>query len=170
VYQARLENAPKLEQEYQSLARDYEATKDIYHGLQRRSSESQLAESADNMQALGEVFKVIEPGLPATSPAGPARPILLAIGFFAALCLGSTMIAVREFSDLSVRDREALRRCTSLPVLANIPPIITPADQAILRRRRWLGAVSVCAAVIVLAAGSHMATRHNWRLTSALVR
>jgi succinoglycan biosynthesis transport protein ExoP len=61
-YQSRVENVPRTEQEYQRLARDYEATKEQYHSLLMRQGEAQLAESM--VQRLkGEQFRIIESAL-----------------------------------------------------------------------------------------------------------
>src|SRR5438132_7817114 len=61
-YQSRVENVPRTEQEYQRLARDYEATKEQYHSLLMRQGEAEVAESMEQRQK-GEQFRIIEPAI-----------------------------------------------------------------------------------------------------------
>ena len=71
-YQARIDETPKNEQEFQELTRNYETTKDLYQNLTRRFEEAQLAESMEQRQK-GEQFKILDSAVPAASPTAPRR-------------------------------------------------------------------------------------------------
>ena len=78
IYQGRVEAVPRVQQEYQIMAREYETTQEMYRSLTVRARESALSERMETRQK-GEQFKVIEPALPTSSPAAPRRPKLYAI-------------------------------------------------------------------------------------------
>src|SRR5439155_1149052 len=63
IYQARIENVPRREQEFKELSRDYESTRELYQSLLKRYEEAQLAESMEQRQK-GEQFRVLDPALP----------------------------------------------------------------------------------------------------------
>jgi len=62
-YQARLDNAPKREQEYLDATRDYQGTKELYQTLSRKYDDALLAESMEQRQK-GEQFRILDSALP----------------------------------------------------------------------------------------------------------
>src|SRR5206468_7889994 len=76
VYQARVENVPRREQEFKELSRDYDGTRELYQSLSKRYEEAQLAESMEQRQK-GEQFRVLDPAVPKPEPAAPNRVRLL---------------------------------------------------------------------------------------------
>ena len=69
VYQARVENGPKRDQELQTLNRDYSSTQELYLSLLKRLDKAMLAGNLDQSQQ-GEKFAIIEPAL---YPQDPSR-------------------------------------------------------------------------------------------------
>jgi len=62
---------------------------------------------------------------------------------------GVGVAALREFSDYAIRGTDRLEAETRLPVLTEVPVILSPAD--ILRRRRQRAAVAAGAAAAAVA-------------------
>ena len=59
------------------------------------------------------------------------------------------MVALKEFSDQSVRSAEALARATGFTVLASIPEIFTGKDIARMKRKRAAAAYFALIGLIV---------------------
>jgi polysaccharide biosynthesis transport protein len=169
VYQARLEAAPRTQQEYAALSREYETTKEMYKSLTVRQSESALSESMETRQK-GEQFRVIEPALPSEEPAAPKRPRLLAVALALALAAAAAAILGPEALDRSVHSIDQLQARCSLPVLVGIPRILGQAEAQRERMRLALVASAVVLGAIGLCAGSYFVARENSALTALLIR
>ncbi|PYQ07135.1 MAG: hypothetical protein DMF82_04525 [Acidobacteria bacterium] len=147
-YQSRVENVPRTEQEYQRLARDYEATKEQYHSLLMRQGEAEVAESMERRQK-GEQFRIIEPAVVSERPMAPNRGELFLLGTLLAFALAVGGVVVTEQLDTSFHTCEDLRLHARVPVLASIPRVATPQDR---RERRRQLALTTAAAALGLAA------------------
>ena len=121
-YRARVEAAPRVEQEMLSLTREYELEREAYGKLKERRQAAILNEELLRTQG-GEQFSIL---VPATFPTGPSKPnpfrvLLMAVA--AGLVIGGAGVMGREYLDRSVHDVRALRDEFELPVLAEIPRI-----------------------------------------------
>jgi len=160
-YQSRVENVPRTEQEYQRLARDYEATKEQYHSLLMRQGEAEVAESMERRQK-GEQFRIIEPAVVSERPTAPNRGQLLLLGTLLALALAVGGVVVMEQLDTSFHTCEDLRLHARVPVLVSIPRVATPQDRKERRRQivlttaaATLGLAAIVGASYLAAGGEH---------------
>jgi protein tyrosine kinase modulator len=121
-YQARVEAAPRVEQQLVSLQREYDLERASYNDLSQKKQAALLNEQLQRKQG-GEQFAVLEPaGLPSEpSKPKPLRVMLMAL--VAGLVLGGAGVMGREYLDRSVHDARGLRDEFELPVLAEIPRI-----------------------------------------------
>ena len=168
-YQARLDNAPKREQEYLDATRDYQGTKELYQTLSRKYDDALLAESMEQRQK-GEQFRILDSALPSGTPAAPRRSRLLIASLALSLVLGAGAMVLAELLDTSFHSSRDLRAYTTVPILVNIPRIVTGAD---LRRRRWrfrLAAVGVLVALVVVGGSSYFFAHGNEQLAQLLSR
>jgi len=168
-YQARLDNAPKREQEYLQATRDYQSTRELYQTLTKRFEEAQLAESMEQRQK-GEQFRVLDSAVPSSSPTAPRRSRLLLMSLVLSLALGAGAMLLAEVLDTSFHSAAELRAYTTVPLLVNIPRIITEADA---RRQRWrfrLATVGAVVAVILVAGLSYFIAHGNEQLAQLLSR
>lgn len=169
AYQKRVENAPRHEQAFQELSRDYVNTKELYRTLLNRYQEAQLAESMEQRQK-GEQFRILDPAISSAEPAAPKRQQLLLMGFL--LSLGSAAAAglIAEKLDTSFHGVDDLRAAVALPVLVSVPKVPTP--EALRRRRRWVQLTTAAGAVgIVLLVGAcYLLARGNEHLVWVLSR
>jgi succinoglycan biosynthesis transport protein ExoP len=168
-YQKRLENAPKREQEYLDASRDYQSTKELYNGLTKRFEEAQLAESMEQRQK-GEQFRILDPAMPSGTPTAPRRSRLLMMSVAASFALGIGAMVLAELLDSSFHSTADLRAYTTIPVLVNIPRIITQDDA---RRARWrfrFAAASVLVSLVVVAGSAYFMAHGNEPLAQLLSR
>ena len=168
-YQARIDETPKKEQEFQELTRNYETTKDLYQNLTKRFEEAQLAESMEQRQK-GEQFKVLDSAVPASSPTAPRRDRLLIVSIALSLALGAGAMVLAEVLDTSFHSASDLRAHVGIPLLVSIPRILTDHD---VRRQRWrfrFVATSVVLSVLVVAGSAYFFAHGNEPLAQRLSR
>jgi polysaccharide chain length determinant protein (PEP-CTERM system associated) len=166
-YQARADNTPLREQEFQELSRNYQTTKDHYQSLLKRYQEAQLAEDMEQRQK-GEQFKIVDAATAADRPAAPNRLRFVLTGLVFSLGLGIAAIVLAEQLDLSFHSIDELRTFTKVPVLVSITTISTSRDAVLRRRRVRVAAALAILMVAVLAGGSHLAGRGNAMLVAML--
>ena len=148
-YQARLEAVPARETELAELTRDYETMRKIYADLLGKNEESKVAANLERRQ-IGERFKILDPARPAEKPFSPDRVRINLFGILAGLGFGIGLAAFLEYRDSSFRSQQDVASVLSLPVLAQIPMIITPAEHRELSRKRLMmtAAAAVGASVV----------------------
>ncbi len=169
TYQKRVENAPRVEQEYQFLNRDYEATQELYASMLERSNDANLAEEMEMLQK-GEQFRLLEPALASKQPAAPNRPMLYGIAFGLALGCAIGVAFLADQLDNSFHTLEQLREATDLPVLGSIPFIDTSEDKMKRSRRFAYASAFVTLGLVVIAFVSYKFGEGNTALSSLLLR
>lgn len=122
TYQARLEQAPLVEQQMAALDRDYNLAKKKYEDLSGRYNQAVMTEDLERKRG-NEHFKLLYPATLPTSPYEPNRQRLLLLTVVASLFLGVGSAVGREYLDRSVHDARALQQEFDVPVLGEIPHI-----------------------------------------------
>jgi protein tyrosine kinase modulator len=159
-YQDRVENAPRREQEFQELSRDYVTTKEVYASLLKRYEESKIAESMEYRQK-GEQFRILDPAVASLHPAAPQRARLFLMSLAFALALGVGAVLAAENLDTSFHDLDDLRSFSRVPVLASIPRIVTQGDLRARKRRSRTVAAAFVVGVAVIVASSYFVAHDN---------
>jgi polysaccharide chain length determinant protein (PEP-CTERM system associated) len=166
-YEARIENTPRREQQFQVLRRDYETTQQVYESLLKRYEEAKLAESLEHNRK-GEQFRILDTALVAERPVAPNRLRLILVGLMVSIGLAAMAAAVAETIDSSIHTVDELRAFSTVPVLVTIPRIVTEPDRRGEARRRWLAGASIVACLLVIVAASYFLARYNTRLVALL--
>jgi succinoglycan biosynthesis transport protein ExoP len=122
LYQRRIEDTPKREQEMLVLSRDYDLLKANYQSLLDKKIQSQMAESLERKQQ-GEQFKVLDPARLPEKPVKPDRNKILLVGTFIGLVSGLGLAWLRESMDQSFYSVADLEDYLKLSVLAEIPDL-----------------------------------------------
>lgn len=167
VYQRRLDNTPRREQELTQLTRDYETTRDLFRSLLAKRGEAAIASDLEHGQK-GERFRVVDPARIPDRPAGPNRLRLLLVGL--ALAVGSSVLAVvlAENVDTSYRAPEDVRANVPIPVLATIPRIETERDRRRALRRSRIATAAAAAGLCLVAALTFAVAHNNQSLVSLM--
>lgn len=166
-YQSRVDTTPRVEQEFQKISRDYQATQELYQSLTKRLNDSQLSENMEQAQK-GETFRLLSPAGVPSSPVKPNRPRLLAMALVASLALAAFTVVVVEYLDTSFHTADDLRQFTPLPILAVIPRIVTASDS---RQRQFalrLGVLATGLLVVLTAAAAYFVAHDNHALLALL--
>jgi succinoglycan biosynthesis transport protein ExoP len=168
-YEARMANAPRLQQEFQQLSSDYESTKERYATLLRRYEEAQLSDDLEQGHNV-EQFRILDAALPPTAPAAPNRPQLLIMGLVASLALAFGAVVGAERLDTTFHRVEDLRAFVNVPMLAAIHRI--PTADARRRQRRLHSVIAVLFAMLLamVAAGVRYVATDNEPLLRIVAR
>jgi polysaccharide chain length determinant protein (PEP-CTERM system associated) len=154
-YQARLNTAPLREQQLADLTRDYDQSRKNYEALLAKRDESEMATNLEKRQQ-GEQFRVLDPANLPQKPYSPNRLKLDLIGLLAGLVLGMAATAASEIIDDRIYSKDELEKLVPAPVLAEIPPLPTAAEEQ--RNARWRVIQMAGLVVIVLSAAAGFAT------------
>lgn len=124
-FQARVELAPRSEQDLAVLTRDYEKLKDNYLALLKRRLDAQMAEKLEKRWKT-EHFKMLDPAHLPERPIFPNRLLFLLGGLVVGLGAGIGCAFIAELLDHSVKSLKDLETAFPVPVLAQIPHITPP--------------------------------------------
>ncbi len=147
MYRKRLEEAPKLEQEYFALARDYQNDSQKHQEVMNKILEAHISEGMEEHQK-AEKFTLIDPASPGKVVSPPRLTIFL-VGFMLSFGGGFGTVALVEHLDQSVKTADELSRLTNIPVLGSIPRIQTSEDVIREARRKRLIYMVTAFSVIV---------------------
>ncbi len=132
-YLKRVEEAPKVEQEYRRLQRDYATSQAKYQETLQKLMSAREAKGLEE-QRVGEKLTLVDPPILPETPTSPKRLLILALGVFLSGGLGAGVVALREMTDGSVHGRYGLRGTSDLPLLTALPYLKT--DQEIARQKK----------------------------------
>ncbi len=120
LYQRRIEDTPRREQELVLLTRDYDLLKTNYQSLLDKKIQAQMAENLERKQQ-GEQFKILDPARVPENPIKPDRNRILLIGAVIGLMAGFGLAWFRESLDRSFHTVSDVESFLEIPVLATIP-------------------------------------------------
>jgi polysaccharide chain length determinant protein (PEP-CTERM system associated) len=136
-YQARLNMTPVREQQMSELTRKYDQSRKNYEQLQAKLAQSGMATELEK-QNQGAQFRVLDPPNLPQKPYSPNRLKLDLIGLVAGLMVGMVVLGGAEIVDDRIYSKEELATIVSAPVLSEIPPLTTTAEEGQLLRAEWL--------------------------------
>ncbi|MDP1760998.1 MAG: GNVR domain-containing protein, partial [Deltaproteobacteria bacterium] len=169
MYRQRIEEAPKLEQEYLALTRDYQNASTKHQEVMNKILEARISEGMEEGQN-GEKFTLIDPASFPEKPVSPKRWLIFLAGVIMSLGAGFGTVALAEHLDHSVRNSDELARLTGLPVLGSIIRIQTSEDITWGRRKRILIWAVTGFSLIMGLALFHFFYMDLWVLTARLLR
>jgi uncharacterized protein involved in exopolysaccharide biosynthesis len=121
-FQARVEQAPRTEQELATLTRDHFRLRENYQELLKKKLDAQMTERLEERWK-GERFRVLDPAFLPETPVFPKKSLFLLGGLLGGLLAGLGLCLILEFMDTSVKDEEGLAELLPLPVLACFPHV-----------------------------------------------
>jgi succinoglycan biosynthesis transport protein ExoP len=169
MYRQRLEDAPKVEQGYMALMRDYQNAHVKHQEVMNKILEARIAEGMEEHQK-GEKFTLIDPASYPEKPVSPNRLLILLAGVFCSLGVGAGSVALVEHLDHSVKNSDDLVRLTGLPVLGSIIRIQTEEDIVQAGRKRKLIWMVSCFSLIIGLVLFHFLYMDLWILAARLLR
>src|ERR1700685_1429657 len=159
-YQSRLNQEPVREQQLSDLTRGYDQSKANYDELLKKRNESAMATSMELLQQ-GERFRVLDPPSLPVKPAFPNRLKFCAIGLAVGLMLGLVVVGALEFFDDRIYDEKELQELLPVPVMSEIPDMVSPADQEREMRRVRMGWAAAAVVSFVILTGTTISFLHG---------
>lgn len=159
TYQSHLTQEPIVEQQFADLTRGYEQSKANYDDLLKKKNASQMATSLELRQQ-GEHFSVLDPPSLPLKPDFPNRLKFCLAGLGIGLALGVISAGGAEYLDDRLHDEASLKKLLPANVIAEIPPLTTPAEQRADARKLHLAWLSGVAAGMIMLVGSALS---YWR-------
>jgi protein tyrosine kinase modulator len=167
VYQHRLENTPRRENELGIITRDYDTTKELFRSLLAKRGEAGIATELEQRRK-GEIFRVMEPAALPDRPVGPNRLRLFMIGLVLAIAASGAAVVLAENVDTSFRRVDEVRSRVGVPVLSTIPRITTESDLRRLQRQRRMATVALAFGLVAVVGSSWVLAHDNADLVSLL--
>jgi polysaccharide biosynthesis transport protein len=153
VLQSRIESTPVSQQQYADIIRDHEVAKLKYEDLNKKRSQSQIAEDLEKRQQ-GEMLDLLDAASLPMTPTEPKRPMIIGAGMGLGLVIGLMLAGAREAKDTSLKNLKDVRAYTQLTILGSVP--LLENDLVVRRRKRltWLAWSTACLVGIVVMTGS----------------
>ncbi len=150
---ARINAIPNAEVGLEAIDREYQTKKLNYDNLLAQQQKIVVgADAAKDQQGGG--IQVVDPANLPESPVAPKRLMLTVAGFGVGLALGLLLAVAVEMRRLfTIQTAEDAKHYTSLPLLASIPELMTPAEaRAIPRRQKLAMAAGIAIAIFAVPA------------------
>ena len=138
-YQKRIEEAPKVEQEYLLLQRDYANEQTKYQDTLARLQSAKEAKGLEE-ERISERMTLVDAPLYPEKPIKPKRFLIIVVGVVLAAGLGIGLGGLAEQMDKAVYNPVRLSNQLGIQVLAGIPRIYTAKEMASKAKERvnWI--------------------------------
>ena len=168
LYQKRVEDTPKREQELLSLNRDYNNINETYNSILTRKLEAEISVNMEKKQK-GEQFRVIDPAIRPQKPISPDMKKLFLFTIAAGLGVGGGIAFLFEFFNQGFKSIDDIESYLGFPVLAAIPSVFHKKDK-ILKGLNNAASVFSLMISFVLLAGFALLTLKGVDYTVELVK
>ena len=142
IYQARVENTPKREEELYSIQRDYDNMKKIYDSLVSRRLEAEISVNMEKKQK-GEQFQIIDPARVPEKPVYPNMNRLFLGSIFIGLFVGGGSVFLLERMSKTFKGIDDVESTLGLPVLATVPAVLHAKDKTMIRLNNIFSIASI---------------------------
>ncbi len=145
-YQARLNMAPVMEQQFADITRDYDQSKADYESLLKKKNESEMSTDLEKTQQ-GEHFRMLDPPNLPVRPYKPDRLQLCGLGIMVGLVFGAGFAIGPEKLSGKIYSEREIKKLVPFDVIGEIPQIENSGEQSSHRRGAWIAGA---AAVVIM--------------------
>ena len=146
-FQRRIEKAPLVEKDLNSMMLDLESAQKKYRDISNKLLEARFVGELEDKQQADRVSISSSAYLP-SEPFKPNR--LLILSLISAFVIGTLFVALREGMDSNVRTTEQIKQITGVPVLSSISYIETTEERRLKRKRNFIVGLAVFLAIGIL--------------------
>jgi polysaccharide chain length determinant protein (PEP-CTERM system associated) len=144
-YAARIDATPGTELKLSEVLRDNSDIRKEYEDLNAKLTAAKLAESLESKQR-GDQFMVLDPANFPIEPSKPNKWAILFAGFGICLAIGIGIAFLADVARQRVWTQSEIESFWGVPVMVDIPEIVTDGDIAVASHRRRVVALSTLAA------------------------
>ena len=149
-YTGRVEKTPEVELKLRDVLRENSDLHAKYEDLDQKLTAARLSESLEQRQR-GDQFMVLDAANFPIEPSKPNKWGILFVGFAMCLALSIAMAFIVDVVRQRVWTQSEVEAFWGVPVMVDIPEIITDSDVAVANHRKWVLAGSAAAACAVYA-------------------
>lgn len=140
--EARINSIPNVKVALEGVTAQYQSAKQTYDEILKKKNEAETVVGVET-NAQGETIRVQDPANIPQSPVAPKRLVLTLVGAGIGLFLGLLFAALLEIPRLfKIQNIADAKHYTGLPVLATVPPLLSPSEKTWIRRSGWLKLVA----------------------------
>ncbi|MGA9416144.1 MAG: XrtA system polysaccharide chain length determinant [Terriglobales bacterium] len=152
-YQARLNMAPVMEQQFADITRDYEQSKTDYEALLAKKNQSEMSTDLEKTQQ-GEHFRMIDPPNLPVRPYKPNRLQLCGLGLVVGFVLGAGLVFGQEKLSGKVYSEREIKKLVPFDVIGEIPQIESLEEHSSHRRSAWIAGAAAAGIICFILLGS----------------
>ena len=152
-YQARLNMAPVMEQQFADITRDYDQSKTDYESLLAKKNQSEMSTDLEKTQQ-GEHFRMLDPPNRPVKPYKPNRLLLCGAGLAVGLVFGGAFAFSQEKLGGKIYSEREIKKLVPFDVIGEIPAIESLEEQWSNRRGAWIAAAAAVAIMGFILLGS----------------
>ena len=120
--QSRVQSVPAVQQQFESLSRDYSEMQKNYESLLEKEQASGMAADLEKRDE-SERFRMLDPASLPSSPYSPNLTLLNAGGVAGSLLLGIALAFMAEMSDLTIHNSDEAEFYLSVPLIVTLPSL-----------------------------------------------
>jgi uncharacterized protein involved in exopolysaccharide biosynthesis len=146
--EARINSIPSVKVALDGVTARYQSAKQAHDEILKKKNDAETVVGVE-ANAQGETIRVQDPANVPQTPVAPKRFLLTVVGGGLGLFFGLMMAAFFEIPRLfKIQNIEDVKHYTGLPVLASVPPLLSPAERAWIVRSYWMKLAAGFAAAI----------------------
>jgi uncharacterized protein involved in exopolysaccharide biosynthesis len=149
IYEERLLQTPKSEQEYRAIMRELDHASARYNDIKAKQMMAAVGQEMEK-ERKGEKFTLIDPAIRPEEPISPNRPAIIFLSLVLALGAGVGSAAVAESMSTAIRGSKGLVAILQTAPLAVIPYLPNAADDRARTSKKRMMIFAVIAGIIVL--------------------
>jgi succinoglycan biosynthesis transport protein ExoP len=152
-YQARLNMAPVMEQQYADITRDYDQSKTDYESLLAKKNQSEMSTDLEKTQQ-AEHFRMLDPPNVPSRPYKPNRLMLCGAGLVVGLVLGGGLAFGQEKLSGKVYTEREIKKIVPFDLIGEIPSIESEREQFSNKRSAWIAGAAATVMIGCILLGS----------------
>jgi len=146
--EARINAIPNVKVALDSVNAQYSSAKLTYDEILKKKNDAETVVGVET-NSQGETIRVQDPANIPEYPVAPKRFLLTLVGTGLGLALGLFLAAFFEVPRFfRIQNIDDAKHYTGLPVLASVPPLLSPGEKDWIRRSHWLKLAAGVAAAI----------------------
>jgi polysaccharide chain length determinant protein (PEP-CTERM system associated) len=134
-YDARVQNAPKTEQELQDVLRENIDLNKRYQSMNDSLNKAQISQSLESRQQ-SSPLRIADPANYPLSPTKPSKPAIAGVGIMLSLLIGIALAIIVDVANQKMWTLSEVEALLGTTVLVEIPEIVTPSDLDENNRRK----------------------------------
>lgn len=146
--EAKINAIPNVKVALEGINARYQSAKEAYDEINKKKNDAETVVGVET-NAQGETIRVQDVANVPQSPVAPKRALLTLIGAGAGLLLGLIFAGCTEVPRMmKIQNLDDAKHYTQLPILANVPPLLSSAEKTWIRRSGRMKLAAGAAAAI----------------------